>query len=233
MSDPFFDPSRPPEEPHGGRRPRILIVDDHTLFADSLRRVLEQEGIEVTGVAQSRAAALDMCRRETPDLVLLDLMLPDADGVDVARELREILPHVKIVVVTALADPRRAEEIIRLGFNGFIIKDTPLQNFVRSVETALGGQIVMAARVASRVAGDRSPEEENAALLARHLTPKERQVLELLVSGATGQEIARELSVSLNTVRTHIQNVLSKLQVHSRLEAAAFAIRYGIVEIDH
>ena len=120
---------------------------------------------------------------------------------------------------------------MRLGFIGYITKDVSLSQFITSIEAALNGQSVIPHRTARSVAGAVSPEEENAALRIRQLTARERDVLTLLVRGTNSGAIARELSVSINTVRSHVQNILAKLQVHSRLEAAAFAVRYGAVKV--
>lgn len=210
---------------------RVLIVDDHILFAESIRRTLESHGLTVLGIAGSEQDALPLAREGRPDMVLMDLNLPDADGADVARKIRADLPDVKIVVVTSNTSSRRVTELIRDGFQGYLTKDTPLVQFVSAVRAAIDGQVVMPMPIARAVAGKKPQDETDAALLAEHLTTREREVLSLLAQGATSEVIATELSVSLNTVRTHIQNVLTKLQVHSRLEAATFAVKYGIVRI--
>ena len=210
---------------------KVLIVEDHTLFAESIRKTLESNGLIVLGIAGSEQEALPLARSGCPDLVLMDLGLPDADGADVARKILAGCPDAKVVFVTSITSNRRVTELIRDGFQGYLTKDTPLAQFVSAVRAAIDGQVVMPMRVARAVAGNRSQEETDAALLAEHLTSREREVLTLLASGATSEMIAEELSVSLNTVRTHIQNVLTKLQVHSRLEAATFAVKYGIVRV--
>lgn len=210
---------------------KVLIVDDHILFAESIRKTLEANGLIVLGIAGSEQDALPLARSGHPDLVLMDLNLPDADGADVARKILIECPDAKVLVVTSITSNRRVTELIRDGFQGYLTKDTPLAQFVSAVRAAIDGQVVMPMRVARAVAGSRTQDETDAALLAEHLTVREREVLALLASGATSEVIAEELSVSLNTVRTHIQNVLTKLQVHSRLEAATFAVKYGIVRV--
>jgi two-component system, NarL family, nitrate/nitrite response regulator NarL len=210
---------------------KVLIVDDHILFAESIRRTLEAHGLNVLGIAGNEMDALPMARNGQPDLVLMDLNLPDADGAEAAKKIMKDCPDAKVLVVTSLTNPRRVTEIIRDGFQGYLTKDTPLAQFVSAVRAAIDGQVVMPMRVARAVAGSKTEEETNAALLADHLTTREHEVLTLLASGATSEIIAEQLSVSLNTVRTHIQNVLTKLQVHSRLEAATFAVKFGIVRV--
>jgi DNA-binding NarL/FixJ family response regulator len=131
--------------------------------------------------------------------------------------------------VTALSDPQLLREAIKAGFHGFITKDTPMDRFVDAIRAAMSGQVVVPQRLAARAAGAQSVEERDASMLSAQLTPRELEVLAMLVEGARGEEIGSKLSISPNTVRTHIQNILMKLQVHSRLEAAAFAVRYGLV----
>ena len=118
-----------------------------------------------------------------------------------------------------------------MGFDGYVTKDAQIDQFKSSIKTVVDGQVVVPRRAARPVAGARSPEEQHAYLLASQLTAREREILALLAEGMDGVEIAKKLSVTKNTVRTHIQNILSKLQVHSRLEAAAFAVRYGLVQV--
>jgi DNA-binding NarL/FixJ family response regulator len=210
---------------------RLLIVDDHMLFAEVIKSTLESIGMTVVDVVTNGFRALETFRRERPDLVLLDLGLPDAHGLAIGRTIIEESPDTKVIAVTASTDPRAVSEALRLGFAGFITKDTPVSQFVSSIRAVLEGQVVVPRQMARHVGGARSKEEEQAALLAQQLTPREREVLELLAKGASSSQMARELTLSMNTVRTHVQSVLNKLGAHSRLEAAAFAVRYGIVKV--
>jgi len=204
---------------------RVLIVDDHKLFAEAIQMALEKDGLEAT-VSSSGAEAQDTARITPPDVILLDLGLPDRDGLAVGRDLLEEHPEAKIVVVTSLEDERVMHEAVRAGFHGFLTKDTKLFQFVRAVRAAADGQLVVPQRLAVR---RRLAPQDVGALLVSQLTPKEREVISLLSDGAGSGEIARALQISPNTVRTHVQSILAKLQVHSRLEAVAFAARHGLV----
>jgi two-component system, NarL family, nitrate/nitrite response regulator NarL len=163
------------------------------------------------------------------DLILIDLGLPDDSGLSVGRRILELRPGSALLALTAVDDPQAVKDALRIGFRGYVTKDVRVQRFVAAVEAVLEGQVVIPRQLATAVGGARTPEERHAALLAGQLTDREREVLAQLVDGANGSEIAERLSISTNTVRTHVQSVLTKLQVHSRLEAATFAVRHGIV----
>jgi two-component system nitrate/nitrite response regulator NarL len=210
---------------------RVLIVDDHRLFAEAIQQTLEGHGVEVCGVVTSGRAALESARVTRPDLVLLDLALPDAFGVEVGARIVEELPNTKVVALTALQDPDAVGEAMRAGFRGFLTKATPLADFVPDIRAVLSGQVVLPHRLAPGSSGRPTQEDATAALLASQLTARERDVLSLLVEGIEGAEMARRLSISPNTVRTHVQSILTKLQVHSRLEAAAFAVKHNVVDV--
>lgn len=208
---------------------RVLIVDDHALFSEALGPLLAQNGMEVLGIAGSGAEALEAVGLHDPDVVLVDLGLPDMPGLELGREIIDEKPGTKVLAVTGLDHARVAREVLRAGFHGFLTKDTPLPQFIKSVKAVLEGQVINLPRreAATPTIGDE--EQRDAALLAGQLTPRELEVLEILVRGGSNAEIARELGLSPNTVRTHVQSILTKLQVRSRLEAAAFAVRFGIV----
>lgn len=201
---------------------RVLIVDDHKLFAEAIQMVLENGGME-TVVAGTAEEALAAARRESPDMVLLDIGLADQSGIAVGKELLERYPEMKVVIVTSLSDERVLQEAIRAGFHGFLTKDTKIPQLVRAIQSAFDGQLV----VPQRLLGPKrnGGAYDAAALLASQLTPREGEVIALLAQGASSGDIASALQISPNTVRTHVQSILAKLQVHSRLEAVAFAVR--------
>jgi DNA-binding NarL/FixJ family response regulator len=197
------------------------------LFADAIRSTLDGLEIRVEAIAGSASEALDVLRSRPIEVVLLDLGLPDRSGLSLGVEILEEFPEMIVVIVSAVDDPRVIEEVVRLGFHGFLTKDTPVARFESAILAALAGQVVIP-RKRPRADG-RFSEAEHASLVAQQLTNRERTVLGLLVEGASGAEIAERLGISTNTVRTHVQSILSKLQVHSRLEAATYAVRHGLV----
>lgn len=206
----------------------ILIVDRHLLFADALRTLLEQRGATVVGVAQDVDGAIANGVR--PDLVLADLE-PSAPNFGVAaRGLAGRFPGAKVLSLTP-GDSRLPRDAGRHGVHGTLSKDARIPELVRSIKAALNGDVVVPLRPPGIVEPRPEVPDRHAALLAEQLTPREFQVLRLLVEGTRSDEIARRLGASPNTVRTHVQSVLTKLQVHSRLEAATFAVRHGLVKV--
>jgi DNA-binding NarL/FixJ family response regulator len=156
---------------------------------------------------------------------LVDLRLPDRDGADVGAAIKEASPRSRVVALTAMAGRRAMRDTTAAGFDGYLTKDTPVQQLAEAIRQVHDGNALAAGSPAGVAPRTRSA----VGLVASQLTDREREVLELLVEGLDGREIGRRLSISLNTVRTHVQSILTKLQVHSRLEAAAFAVRHAIV----
>jgi DNA-binding NarL/FixJ family response regulator len=207
---------------------RALIVDDHALFAQAIGSMLEREGyvIDVVGTGQE---ALEAVQRTHPDLVLLDLDLPDRSGLDVGMAILEESPTTKLLAVSALNDAGSVREAIQAGFHGYVTKASGVDQLVSSLNAVLEGHAVIPSETAGR-RGPTEPHDLQALRLAAQLTPREREILQLLADGLTTRAIARRLHIAPNTVRSHVQGLLSKLQVHSRLEAVAFAARHGLTE---
>jgi DNA-binding NarL/FixJ family response regulator len=217
-------------DPTGGTEDtvRLLIVDDQDLFAESLRVALSAEpGLRVVGTAATLAQARSMVVSTAPDVVLLDHRLPDGLGVDSIAELKALSPKTKIVVLAAVAEDSMLVTATEAGCAGFILKTSPLNELVAAVRTAAAGEIMVSpellARLLNRLHHQRSRRPQD-------LTPREREILELIAEGLTNGGIAERLFISVNTVRNHVQSVLAKLDAHSKLEALAIAIRDGLIE---
>lgn len=210
----------------------ILIVDDHVLFADVIHKTLEGDGMDVIATVATGAEALRVFHDERPDLVLLDLTLPDQSGLVLGQAIMERSPDTVVVALTALDDPQLVKQAMRAGFRGYVSKDCRVSQLREAITQVMGGSVVVAVpsnRMASR---SRVSRNDGSTLLADQLTQREREVLALLARGTTSAEMARRLGISPNTLRTHVQSVLTKLQVHSRLEAASFAIRNDLLVDD-
>ena len=212
---------------------RVLLVEDENLFAYALKLALELDpDISASGftgcvVVPSATDAMEMVRRYEFAVALIDMHLPDGDGLTLGKMIRAECSGIKLLAVTGAIDTGLAAAAIEAGFNGYITKDVPFSFLVASVLNVLNDEVVVRLdRKEAHPGGGRNFHASTQP--QRNLTLRENEVLSLLVGGATTEEIARELGVAPNTARTHIQNVLTKLQVRSRLEAAALAVRHGV-----
>ena len=207
---------------------KVLLVDDQRLFADALAATLSEDVGATVEIVGSGEAALQALEHGHPDVVLLDIGLPDRSGLAVGRDILERHPEMRVIAVTAVDDSRLAREAIRAGFHGYLTKDARIWEFTSAIQAVLAGQVVMTKPLARRVAIPQG--DEQVALLIQQLTRRELEVLNLLAQGKTSAVLADDLGIQRNTVRTHVQSIFAKLHVHSRLEAAAFAVRHGLVE---
>jgi DNA-binding NarL/FixJ family response regulator len=201
-------------------------VDGHVLFAEALAWVLRRHGFDVVDVVGNALDARRSVWRSQPDLVLVDPRLPDQSGIELGRSILQESPGTKVIALSDVTEATSAREAIRSGFQGYLTKDIPVTDLASSIEDAMEGATVYRVprtRSGNGVGGG-SPQS-----LVLHLTPREREVLGMLAQAMGTSEIARRLTISRNTVRTHIQQLLTKLQVHNRLEAVTFAVRQGIL----
>ena len=208
---------------------RVLVIDDDRIFSDAIREILTFEGLDVADTSRPGPDALDAARALRPDLVLIDLT--ERDNLEVARSILRDLPETKIVALGASMSDQDVRDAVKAGIHGYVTKHASLKQFLATVRAVTHGRLVVPRRNSSgdnaKIAGD----DRNAVLLAQHLSPREKELLGLLVEGASSTQIAQALSINPNTVRTHVQRILTKLQVHSRLEAATFAFKHGIVKV--
>jgi DNA-binding NarL/FixJ family response regulator len=209
---------------------RVLIVDGHQLFAEAIETILLAHDLDVVAVARSEEDAVSKAKALRPDLVLIDVGASGTGGVPAGAKILAEIPSARMAAVTAARDGRLVREAAANGFHGYLTKDMPMADFITAVHAILAGQAVVphALALASGVLTD----GHEGPALARQLTTREREILALLAEGLAGRAIATRLSISPHTVRTHIQNLLSKLQLHTRLEAAAFAVRHGMVRAE-
>jgi DNA-binding NarL/FixJ family response regulator len=207
---------------------RVIVIDDHEMFADSLARVLAQvDDMVVLAIAQTCEDGLAAAVRHLPDVAVVDYQLPDGDGIALATRIRAASPQTQIVVLTAIADERVALAAIEAGCAGFLTKDKALDELVLSVRTVHTGETYVPHSMLTELL----PRLRTSfRAVGADLTKREREVLQLLVDGKSNEAVARQLVVSKHTVRNHVQNVLGKLDAHSKLEAVAIAVREGLVK---
>jgi two-component system response regulator DevR len=212
---------------------RVLLVDDHQLLTGSLSQILNREpDIQVIGMAGTVAEAKSMTR-ERLDVVLMDYRLPDGTGADATRAIKARWPGARVVMLTALNDDGTILESIQAGADGYLTKDRAVEDVVSAVRSAHAGETLLPRSVimgiAQRVATARDQGVDRRQPIET-LTARELEVLRALTEGLSTPEICERLFIAPNTLRTHVQNIMGKLRVHSKLEAVAFALRHRLVE---
>jgi NarL family two-component system response regulator LiaR len=210
----------------------ILIVDDHSVVRHGARAFLEaQPDFAVVGDVSSGGEAVLLSADLVPDVVLMDLVMPEMDGVEATRRLKQRSPHSQVIVLTSFHEDEHIFPAIRAGALSYLLKDIPLPELADAVRKAARGEAALHPRIAARIVheveGARRHGEEGLYAL---LTERERQVLQLVAEGLSNGEIAQKLIVSEKTVKSHVRNILSKLQVTDRTQAAIYAWRGGLIE---
>jgi DNA-binding NarL/FixJ family response regulator len=215
---------------------RILVVDDQGMVRAGFRMILEaQPGLEVVGEAADGRQAVEEARRLRPDVVLMDIRMPLMDGIEATRRLAGpgVTDPVRVLVLTTFDLDEYVFEALRAGASGFLLKDLPREELVRAVRVVAGGESLLAPRVTRRLIEEfarrpASAEHRPEALAA--LTAREREVLELVARGHSNAEIATELVISEQTVKTHVGNVLAKLRLRDRIQAVILAYEVGLIQ---
>jgi DNA-binding NarL/FixJ family response regulator len=215
---------------------RVLLVDDHALFREGLAAVISsQPNMEVVGNANDGLEAVIKAQELKPDLILMDIQMSTMDGLESTRQIKQILPDTTIVVLTVRDDDEKLFEALKSGAQGYLLKDIRSHKMVEMLQNAMNGEAAITPSLAGRVlaefrrmslhqAGSSNVDPED-----NSLTERELEVLSLVAKGASDKEVAEKLFVSLNTVKTHIRNILSKLRVDSRKEAAKLAQSKGLL----
>src|SRR5438477_6148040 len=219
-------------QPADAKPIRVLLVDDHQLLTGALSQMMSLEpDLRVVGVAGSVAEAKAMAR-ERLDVVLMDYRLPDGTGAEATRAIKARWPAARVVMLTALNDDETVLESIQAGADGYLTKDKAVEEVVGAVRAANAGETLLPRSVivgiAQRVAAARDRGIERRQV--EPLTPRELEVLKALTEGRSTPEICEQLFIAPNTLRTHVQNIMGKLRVHSKLEAVAFGLRHRLVE---
>ena len=211
---------------------RVLLVDDHDLFRTGLRTLLEEQGVQIVGEAGSGHEALAIVRESAPDVVVMDLNMPGMNGVEATRHIGREAPLTRVVVLTISDQDSDVMDAIIAGACGYLLKDASIQDLMQGIRAASVGESLIsphiAGKVLERVRGT-TPSSEAAATIRTELSDREIQVLKLIANGNDNSVIAGELHISPKTVKNHISNILMKLQIENRIQAAVYAVRSGIV----
>jgi DNA-binding NarL/FixJ family response regulator len=210
---------------------RVMLVDDHDLFRTGLRNLLEEQGVQIVAEASEGAAALTLVRELTPDVVVMDLNMPGMNGIEATREIARVAPLTRVVVLTISDQDDDVIDAIVAGACGYLLKDSSIQDLMQGIRAASIGEALISPHIATKVlqrvrAYGRSIDDATA---GPELSDRETEVLRLIANGKDNAEIAQELHISPKTVKNHISNILMKLQIENRIQAAVYAVRRGLV----
>jgi two-component system NarL family response regulator len=211
----------------------VLIVDDHTLFRKGVCKMLEaEEDMVAVGEAATGREALEQVRALMPDVILMDINMPDLDGIEAARTLHREMPHIGIIFLTMVEDDESVFQGLQAGGRGYILKGSDPETMLRAIRAVAHGESLLGPTIAQKVMGQFAALPTKQAPLVDELTPRELEVLTLIAEGLCNKEIAKELSISEKTVKNHINNIFSKLHIYDRSHAMLYAIRKGLVKVE-
>jgi DNA-binding NarL/FixJ family response regulator len=211
---------------------RVLLVDDHDLFRTGLRNLLEEEGVIVAGEAGTGTEALRMVEELAPDVVVMDLNMPGMTGVEATRQIASLAPLARVLVLTISDQDADVMDAILAGACGYLLKDSSIGELMQGIRAAAVGESLISPTIASKVlqrVRASSPVPDIAEQIQTQLSDREIEVLKLIANGRDNADIAGQLHISPKTVKNHISNILMKLQIENRIQAAVYAVRSGLV----
>lgn len=209
---------------------RVLLVDDHELVRQGIAAMLAKaEGIQVVGEARTGREAIELARRELPDVILMDVRMPDMDGLEATRRIKDERPRTAVVMVTMHENPAYLREAVRAGAAGYLLKDVGREELVDAIRQVAGGGAFIEGQMLKGMLTDMKPAGPMPTA-ARNLTKREREILALVAEGMSNREIAERLVLSPETVKSHVAAILEKLGVSDRTQAAIYAVKNGLVE---
>jgi DNA-binding NarL/FixJ family response regulator len=215
----------------------VAVIDDQRLFARGLSGLLEMlDGVEVVGVAYDGEEAIALCRKEEPDVILMDISMPKMDGISATREIRALLPQSAVVILTAHEEDERVFEGIKAGAQGYLLKDAEPEDLWRAIRTVHAGDTIIAPELAQKMLstfeGSSGGPKKGLPRLAPPLTERELEVIRALARGQSDRQIAHTLGISEKTVRNHTSNIYRKLHIFDRTQAVIYAIREGVIDVE-
>jgi DNA-binding NarL/FixJ family response regulator len=224
------------EQPPESTPPRIVVADDHPLFRAALLQILSRlSDLEVVGEAADGQEAVELCRRLSPEVVLMDVRMPRMDGLEATRQIKSEFPRTIVLVLTASEELNHLSRALEAGAAGYVLKTSPPKQIIEAVRDALAGESPLNPELATRLllqviqkAPKRGVTEEES-LRLKLLSPREAEVLRLIARGYTNQQISRELFLSVSTIKQNVRNILSKLEVSDRTQAALRGAELGVL----
>jgi DNA-binding NarL/FixJ family response regulator len=210
---------------------RVMLVDDHDLFRTGLRNLLEEQGVHIVAEASDGSSALSLVRELAPDVVVMDLNMPGMNGIEATREITRQAPLTRVVVLTISDEDDDVIDAILAGACGYLLKDSSIQDLMQGIRAASVGEALISPHIAAKVLQRLRASSVDSETVAQgpELSDRETQVLRLIANGKDNAEIAQDLHISPKTVKNHISNILMKLQIENRIQAAVYAVRRGLV----
>jgi len=218
-------------EDDGPQPIRLLLADDHKMLREGLRRSMIERGFAVVGEARDGGEAVDLAAALRPDVILMDVSMPDIDGVEATRQIKERFPAMRIVMLTMHADQDILAEAIRAGASGYLVKDCSTDEIASAIETVASGETALSPRLAASMLAEVRRQEAEANT-ARIITKREEEVLQHIADGCSTPEVAEKLFISQKTVKNHLASIYQKLDARDRTQAVLAAVRMGIVTLD-
>jgi DNA-binding NarL/FixJ family response regulator len=212
---------------------RVAVVDDQRLFAKGISGLVDMlDGVEVVGVAHDGEEGVALCRKEEPDVVLMDISMPKMDGISATREIRDLLPQTAVIILTAHEDDEHVFEGIKAGAQGYLLKDSEPEDLSRAIRTVHAGDTIIAPELAQKMLSTFESGGPRGSRLAPPLTERELEVIRALAQGMSDRQIARSLDISEKTVRNHTSNIYRKLHIFDRTQAVIYAVREGVIDVE-
>jgi DNA-binding NarL/FixJ family response regulator len=213
---------------------RVVVVDDQRLFTKGLSGLVDMlEGVEVVGVAYDGEEAVALCRKEEPDVVLMDISMPKMDGISATREIRSLLPQTAVIILTAHEEDEQVFEGMKAGAQGYLLKDAEPEDLSRAIRTVYAGDTIIAPDLAQKMLNTfESGKSSGSSRLMPPLTERELEVIRALAQGKSDRQIANSLGISEKTVRNHTSNIYRKLHIFDRTQAVIYAIREGVIDVE-
>ena len=213
---------------------RVAVVDDQKLFARGLSGLVELlPGVEVVGVAYNGEEAIALCRKEEPDVILMDISMPKMDGISATREIKALLPRAAVIILTGHEEDEHVFEGIKAGAQGYLLKDSEPEDLSRAIHTVYAGDTIIAPDLAQKMLTTfEGGRPGGSAHLAPPLTERELEVIKALAQGMSDRQIAHSLGISEKTVRNHTSNIYRKLHIFDRTQAVIYAVREGVIDVE-
>ncbi len=210
---------------------RLLIADDHRMLREGLRRSLTDLGYHIVGEARNGLEAVDLAAAIQPDVILMDVAMPELGGVEATKQIKDRLPGAHVVMLTMHADQEILAEAIRAGASGYLVKDCSTDEIASAIDSVVMGETALSPRLAATMLAE-VRRQESSSQTERVITPREEEVLQLIADGCSTPEVAEQLFISQKTVKNHLASIYQKLDARDRTQAVLQAVRMGIVSIN-